>query len=329
VRLHASTPAGCMSASNAIRVVVVTFNSARDIYSCITSVLLNCANPLVVDSGSTDETLDLLAREFPQIQVLLNPNNGYARAANIGVASTSGEHVILSNADVVYPPGSISRLVEYMDSHPQIGVLGPQQVFPDGSWQRSWGRVSGAREALFELWGITTAASAMRRSFWPYRLNSRALSVGYVDGAVMAIRRSAYDSVAGFDERFGFSAEDTDFCVRLRRAGWQVVALPTVDVVHRRGGSSRRLDWSTERYTAVLLQGTRTFLQKHRGPRFTRLYFGIKRISSWSLMVLCELSSRITSSSVRCRLKEKAQIHRAYFNHLRNATRGVPVNTIV
>ena len=310
-------------------VVVVTFNSARDIHNCVTSILLDGAKPIVVDNGSTDTTLDILAREFPQVQVLLNPDNGYARAANIGIASASGEHVILSNADVVYPPGSIARLVEYLDSHPQIGALGPQQVFPDGSWQRSWGRVTGTREALFELCGITTAANALRRVLWPRRLNRTALKVGYVDGAVMTIRRSAYDFIAGFDERFCFSAEETDFCVRLRRAGWQVVALPTVDVVHRRGGSSSRLDWTTERCAVVMLEGTRTFLQKHRGPRFTKFYFGIKRISSWNLMVLCEIGSRIAPSSVRCLLDEKARIHRAYFNHLRNGARSVPVSTVL
>lgn len=322
---HCDNLVGALTAD----VVVVTFNSARDIHACIASILLNGANPLVVDNGSTDETLDIVAREFPQVQVVLNPDNGYARAANTGFANTSGEHVILSNADVVYPPGSIGRLVEYLDAHPQIGVLGPQQVFPDISWQRSWGRITGAREVFSELCGITTAANAMRWAVWPRRLNLRALKVGYVDGAVMTIRRSAYDFIGGFDELFCFSAEETDFCVRLRRAGWQVVALPTVDVVHRRGGSSSRLDWSTERYTAVLLEGTRTFLQKHRGARFTKFYFGIKRLSSWNLMVLCEIGSRVAPSSIRCNLEEKARIHRAYFNHLQNAVRSASVRSVL
>jgi GT2 family glycosyltransferase len=315
------------SAKLVSEVIVVTFNSARDIRPCINSILTNGAVPVIVDNGSTDDTLGILAREFPQVRVLLNADNGYSRAANIGFANTSGAFVILSNADVIYPSGSIARLVEYLESHPRIGVLGPQQVFPDQSWQRSWGMVTGVREALCELFGVTTLSNALRRASWPLRLNRRALNVGYVDGAVMAVRRSAFDSIGGFDERFRFSSEETDFCVRIRSAGWRVVVLPTVDVIHRRGGSSSSLDWSTERHTAVLLEGTRIFLEKHRGPRFTLSYFAIKRLSNWNLMVLCELASHLVPSALRRHLKDKARIHRAYLAHLRTAGRALPVSS--
>ncbi len=320
--IHSCPPANALFSE----VVVVTFNSGRDIRPCINSILANDAIPVIVDNGSTDDTLGILAREFPQIPVLLNAENGYSRAANIGFAHTSGDFVILSNADVVYPSGSIARLLEYMDSHPRIGVLGPQQVFPDLSWQRSWGMVTGVREALSELFGVTTLSSAVRRASWPSRMDRRALNVGYVDGAAMAIRRSAFVSIGGFDERFRFSSEETDFCVRARSAGWRVVALPTVDVIHRRGGSSSSLDWSTERHTAVLLEGTRIFLEKHRGPRFTRGYFAIKCLSNWNLMVLCEIGSHLAPSSLRRHLEEKARIHRAYLAHLRTASRALPVS---
>lgn len=99
----------------------------------------------------------------------------------------------------------------------------------------------------------------------------------------MAIRRQAFDSIGGFEGMFSFSSEDSDFCLRARRAGWQVAVLPTVDVVHRRGGSSDRLDWSVERKTAAYLSGTRTFLERNRGPFFANLYLVIKLICSFRL----------------------------------------------
>jgi GT2 family glycosyltransferase len=308
-------------------VIVVSFNSAQDIRGCVSSILSNAGIPVVVDNGSTDTTLQILATDFPQVRVLWNQQNSYARAANVGFANTAGDVVILSNADVIYPPNSISRLCAYVNSHARIGVLGPQQVFPDSSWQRSWGMVPGIIEALCDLFCITSLYNAVRRGLWPVRVNRRTLNVGYVDGAVMTIRRDAFDSIRGFDERFPFSSEDTDFCLRARRAGWRVAASPTVEVVHRRGGSSRRQDWSADRHAAVLLDGTRRFLEKYRGTAFARSYFNVKRLSNWMLMVLCEAGSRVAPASHREELKEKARIHHSYCNHLRATNPSLPVNS--
>ncbi|MGA9565863.1 MAG: glycosyltransferase family 2 protein [Candidatus Korobacteraceae bacterium] len=308
-------------------VIVVSFNSAQDIRACVSSIISSGGVPVVVDNGSTDETLQILADDFPQVRVLRNRRNSYSCAANIGLANTAGDVVILSNADVIYPPNSISRLCTYVNSHGRIGVLGPQQVFPDGSWQRSWGMVPGIMEALCEFFCITTLYNATRRGLWPVRVNRRTLNVGYVDGAVMTIRRRAFDSIRGFDERFPFSSEDTDFCLRARRAGWQVVALPTFDVVHRRGGSSRCQGWSADRHAAVLLEGTRIFLDKYHGTPFTGLYFNIKRLSSWMLMVLCEAGSRVAPQARRGRLREKARIHRSYCDQLRTTDTNLPVDS--
>ena len=325
-RQYGDTVLAVGSCSIACEVIVVSFNSAQDIRACVSSVLSNGATPIVVDNGSTDGTLNILADEFPQVRVVQNQKNSYARAANIGFANTAGDVAVLSNADVVYPTDSISRLCAYLNAHRRIGVLGPQQVYPNGSWQRSWGMATSIPEALTELLGIASLNSAARRAMWPVRANRRSLNVGYVDGAVMLIRRLAYDSVGGFDERFPFSSEDTDFCVRVREDGWGVVCLPTVDVIHRRGGSSSCQGWTLDRHVAVLLEGTRIFLEKYHGTAFTRFYFNIKRLSNWILMALCEAGSGVAPASLRGHLKQKARIHRSYCNHLRSASVSSPVN---
>ena len=297
-------------------IIVVSYNSAEDIRGCIASILANSARPIVVDNGSTDSTLQILATEFPQVAVFRNASNSYSGAANLGFANSAGDAVILSNADVVYPANSIARLVEYLRSHSRIAVLGPQQVYPDNSWQRSWGVPTSLREALLELFFVTTLYNALRSALWPLRVNRRALNVGYVDGAVMAIRRSAFDAIGGFDERFPFSAEETDFCVRARRAGWRVVSLPIVDVEHRRGGSSSRRNWSLDYTTAVLLDGTRRFVQKYHGSLFGKCYFAIKALFNLNMMLVCEVGWRLAPASLRAVLQRKAQVHRSYWNHL-------------
>jgi GT2 family glycosyltransferase len=293
-------------------VIVVTFNNALDIRACISSILANGANPVVVDNGSSDNTLQILASEFCDVPVYSNPQNGYARAANIGFANTRSDIIVLSNADVIFPEGTITRLTEFTMNHQSIGVLGPQQIYPDGSWQRSWGPSTGFGEALLELVGITTLYNALRQILWPLRVNRRPIDVGYVDGAIMIVRRSVHGAIGGFDDQFPFSSEETDFCMRARSAGWRVVSLPTVNVIHRRGGSSARAGWSADRHAEAMLNGTRLLLQKYHGKRYTKGYFAIKQMFNGCMLCAISLLARLAHGQVRSRLVTKAAVHQAY-----------------
>ncbi|HVO59931.1 MAG TPA: glycosyltransferase family 2 protein [Terriglobales bacterium] len=312
-----------------VDVVIVSHNSERDIARCLASVLGNGAHPVVVDTGSTDATMHLLARDFPGVRVLHSPCNGYARAANLGFANTSSPITILSNADVIFPPRSVLRLYRCLTQHPAIGVLGAQQVFPDGSWQRSWGAVTGAREVIAEALGLTTLMNGARSVLWPRFAGHIPNDVGYVDGAIMAIRRATFDSVSGLDERFWFSSEDADFCVRARQAGWRVAVLPSVGIIHRRGGSSDLRDWSVQRKTAAFVDGTRIFLAKHRGPFFAKWYFAAKRLSNFNLMLLSELARRVAPRQYHPYLSRKAKIHRSYVENLRSGAKQVPAEAFL
>jgi GT2 family glycosyltransferase len=297
-------------------VIAVSFNSGPDVARCIASILENGGNPLVVDNGSTDETLQIIAAGFPEVRVLHNPLNGYARAANLGLRNTTSKIALVCNADVTFPSGAIRALTEFLERRPKIGVLGAQQVYPDGSWQRSWGLATGVTEVLVEACGFTSLRNGLRKVLWPRQLNCRAIEVGYIDGAMMAIRRAAFDSVGGFDERFPFSSEDTDFCMRVRQRGWRVSVLPTVSVIHRRGGSTDRLNWTAEAKIATFLRGTNMLLAKRHGALFRKFYFQCKRLSNFNMAVLCQMISWIAPARFREELKRKEQVHRIYVDQL-------------
>lgn len=297
-------------------VIVVSFNSEADIARCIASILENRANPLVVDNGSADETLQIVKTQFPGVRVLHNDLNGYARAANLGFRNSVGDMAIVCNADVIFPPGAIQALTGFLESHPSIGVLGAQQVYPDGSWQRSWGLATGASEVLAEAFGFTSLTNGLRMALWPRRLNRRALDVGYVDGAMMAIHREAFNSVGGFDERFPFSAEDTDFCIRARQHGWRVTVLPTVSVIHRRGASTDSLNWTLEVKIDAFLRGTSILLAKYHGPGFRKFYFQCKRLNNFNMAVLCRVAACIAPERYQNDLRNKERVHRIYVAQL-------------
>jgi len=245
-------------------VVVVTYNSQRFIGTCLDSITKGGGQPIVVDSGSTDDTLQIINRHYPFVRLLRTVRNaGYGAALNFAVADTTAEILILANADVIFPPDSISALRAYLIAHPKVGAVGPQQVFPDGSWQRSYGTLPGVKGGLLDLSGIGSLHSNFRRLLWPRRVDHHPKSVGYIDGAIMAVRKAAFESIGGFDEEFFFYGEDADFCLRLRRLGWKTVFLPTVIVTHLRGGSSSRIDSMLAAVAKLNVAGKRLFLKKH------------------------------------------------------------------
>ncbi|MFZ1133847.1 MAG: glycosyltransferase family 2 protein [Candidatus Korobacteraceae bacterium] len=315
-----------------INVVVVTYNSAADIVPCLRSIGQNGAVPVVVDNGSTDDTLALVRRECPSCVIVSSPANGYARAINLGAQRCSGDFMAFSNADVVFPPGSLLALTRFVERNPSVGVAGPQQVFPDGAWQRSWGVTPGIPEALLELFGITTIWGELRRALWPRRLNRAPRDVGYLDGAVLVVSRSAFDAVSGFDDSFEFYAEESDFCMRVRHAGWRIVAVPRVTIVHHRGGSSTQSTMSAERHVELLVRANRKLILKHYDETYYARYVALKWLfySGWGKLL--RLMRWVFPSRRREQLTNKIALHECYARQLaaeRKACRNQPLRDSV
>lgn len=222
-------------------VVVVTRNSAGDIGACLRSVCEAGAFPIVVDCASTDNTLDIVRRECPEARVVASRENlGYGKGMNLGFKETGGDFVILSNPDVVFLGDSIKQMVSFLRGNPRVGLTGPQQRFPGGGWQRSYGDLPGLWTGIKDAVGMTTVHSALRRLVWPRRIDRRPKYVPYVDGAVLAVRREAFLKVGGFDEDFFLYSEEADLCERMRKADWGVMFLPDAEVIHVRGASSAK-----------------------------------------------------------------------------------------
>jgi GT2 family glycosyltransferase len=266
-------------------VVVVTYQSAPYIRPCLRS-LRKTGGIVVVDNDSRDQTREIIAKEFPEVRLIsARKNLGYARALNLGIAQTSSPIVVAANADTVFPAGSLERLASFLGEHPRAGVAGPQQVFPDGSWQRSYGTVHGLCEAVKALVGVTSIGQIARRLSWR-RIPGRSRAVGYVDGAVMVIRRAAFDQVGGFDEAFSYYAEDADFCLRLRQAAWEVIHVPGTDVIHIRGGSSTRVEGYSDKFLRAQAHAKCLLIRKHRPGWHLWLYRRISVLHAWKMCLL-------------------------------------------
>jgi GT2 family glycosyltransferase len=170
-------------------------------------------------------------------------NAGYAAAVNTAVATCAGRDVLLLNPDVgLSDPEPVRRLGGLLDAHPEVGVAGPRLVDESGRTQPSARRF----QSLAALAGTLPRLGRLgplRRAHARYEGPShadRATVVDWVIGAAMLIRRAAFEDVGGWDEDYFLYIEDTDFCRRCRRAGWEVAYVPEVSLHHRYPRASSR-----------------------------------------------------------------------------------------
>jgi N-acetylglucosaminyl-diphospho-decaprenol L-rhamnosyltransferase len=225
--------------------VVVNYEAGPLLVDCVRSLLADdgagAPEVVVVDNGSTDGSVAALRAAFPEV-VVVDPggNVGYATGANRGIAATSAPVVAVSNADLVVEPGTAPALVARFAAEPDLAAVGPALLNPDGSVYPS----ARAHASSIDAVGHAVLGRAFPRNRFTRRYRQldadwdRARDVDWVSGALMFLRRSALDSVGGWDERYFMYMEDVDLCWRLGRLGWRVSYDPAGRVTHVQGAST-------------------------------------------------------------------------------------------
>jgi GT2 family glycosyltransferase len=246
-----------------VSVVVVTYNGLPWLERCLESV--HGVETVVVDHGSSDGTPAFVRERYPGVQLVEEENLGLAYGWNTGVSRTSGRYVLLLNADAWLDAGALEALVGFADAQPRAAVVGPRLRNPDGSLQRS---VRG----FPTLWRLATEYLFLRK----LAPRSRALNAFYAGGfghdavreadflmgAVLLVRRAAIEEVGPADDEFFLFSEETDWCYRFRRAGWQVLFFPGAGATHVYGASHGG------RLFREQVRGHLRFLAKHRGAPY-------------------------------------------------------------
>jgi N-acetylglucosaminyl-diphospho-decaprenol L-rhamnosyltransferase len=245
-----------------VSVVVVTLDALPWLERCLESV--RGLETVVVDHGSADGTLDLVRERFPHATIVEQENRGLGAGWNAGMRVAAGRYFLLLNADAWVVGDAVRALVAFADSRPEVGLVGPRLRNPDGSLQRS---VRG----FPTLWRLATEYYLLRKlAPRSHALNGfyaggfghdEPREVDWVMGACMLVRRAAVDEVGPLDESFFLFSEETDWCYRLREAGWRVWFCPAAEVVHV-GGASHGGRMFREN-----VRGNLRFLAKHRGLR--------------------------------------------------------------
>jgi N-acetylglucosaminyl-diphospho-decaprenol L-rhamnosyltransferase len=243
-----------------VSAVIVTLNALPWIERCLESV--RGLETIVVDHGSTDGTLELVRERFPEARIVEQENRGLGAGWNAGMRAAWGRYFLILNADAWVVGDAVERLVAFADARPEAGLVGPRLRNPDGSLQRS---VRGfpspwrlATEYLF-LRKLAPRSRALNAFYAGGFAHDEPREVDWVMGACMLVRRAAVEEAGPLDEAFFLFAEETDWCYRLREAGWRVWFCPDGEVVHVGGASHGG------RLFRENVRGNLRFLAKHRG----------------------------------------------------------------
>ncbi len=233
----------------AFAVLLVNYRSAE----LVSRSLAACGDDLsaevvIVDNASGDGSVAALRTRHPGATVVERAvNDGFAAGVNAGFAATSAPVVIVLNPDTEPYPGALEALVAHLESDPQLGVAAPTLVHEDGTAQRSAFRRFPSLGVLFVDLCLPVGWIAMRLPRLDrYRVPASQLAdgtrVAHVAGAVLAIRRAAYEAAGPLDEGFFLYLEETEWQERVTRAGYAIAVFPSARVMHLvRGGGDESL----------------------------------------------------------------------------------------
>jgi GT2 family glycosyltransferase len=275
-----------------LAIVIVNYNTCDLLRGCLRSLVEGaprCAATIwVVDNCSSDGSVQMLRAEFPQAHLITSQHNGgYAYANNLALRQIveirdwrleigdvvaqslvsnlqSPEYVLLLNPDTVVPPGALDTLVDYLESHPEVGACGPKLLLADGSLDLACRRGFPTPEVAF--YRMTGLSRLFPRSPRFGRYNMTFLDpdveaeVDALVGACMLVRGPVVREVGLLDETFFMYGEDLDWAYRIKQYGWKIMYLPGAIVHHYKRAASRQRPFRSIR---AFYDAMRVFHRKH------------------------------------------------------------------
>ena len=236
--------------------VVVTHGPDPDLDRCLTA-LVPQVDELVVVANPPAPAVD--------VQLIVNPRPlGFAANANQGIAATKAPFVVVANPDTEAQPGAVERLREFADGHSRAGIVGPQLLFPDGSWQPSRRRFPTVRGTIVRRTPLRKVMRPQARQVEHYHLDERPtepVDADWMLAAFLLLRREMLEELGGFDPGFRLYGEDIDLCYRAAMAGWERWYVPDAVVTHAHAAITDRRFLT--RRTWWHWRGIGRFVRKH------------------------------------------------------------------
>jgi N-acetylglucosaminyl-diphospho-decaprenol L-rhamnosyltransferase len=257
----------------AIDVLLVSFNSAH-LLGRLRQTLAQAARAglglrlLAVDNASSDRSGELLRRSFPCDVFIQNEVNvGFARANNQLLEYVRSDYVLLLNTDAFVSAETIATTVDYMDAHPDCGILGVRLTDADGALQPSRRKFPTPLTTFLRRTGLERLLPVAAARHDIEEDHESVAECDWVPGCYYLVRRAVLNDIGLFDPRFFLYFEEVDHCRRARDAGWTVTYLPSTSVVHVGGESARSVALLSRdrQISALQIESELLYMRKHFG----------------------------------------------------------------
>lgn len=260
-------------ATTDVSVIVVNYNTAHLLAEMFGALEKSRGDlslqVIVIDNASRDDSVAVMRRDHPDVQLIVNDKNvGFGRANNQALPFLTGRHVLLLNTDAFVAADTLTKTVAHMDEHPEVGVLGVRLVGRDGELQPSC-RYSPT------LLNVFLSRTGLKRFFPGLRMvddmawdHAAVRECDWVPGCYYLVRREVIDQVGLFDPRYFLYYEEVDHCRHAQQAGWKIVYYPYTSVVHIGGESAKSVSEITSagrQISALQIESELLYFRKHHG----------------------------------------------------------------
>ena len=270
-----------------LSIVIVNYNVKHFLDQCLTSVRRAIegieADVWVVDNNSVDGSVRLVKEKFPEVRLIDNKDNvGFSRANNQAIHESKGEYVLLLNPDTIVEDDTFSKIIAFMDAHPEAGGLGVKMIDGKGNFLPESKRGLPTPDvAFYKIFGLSRFFPRSR-IFGKYHLGyldkDEINEVDILSGAFMFMRREALDKTGLLDEDFFMYGEDIDLSYRIIKAGYKNYYFPETRIIHYKGESTKK---SSVNYVFVFYRAMAIFAGKHFSQKNARMFSLLINMAIW------------------------------------------------
>jgi hypothetical protein len=279
-----------------VSTIIVNYNAGNLLLDCVRFALAQAEQVVVVDNGSTDASMALLAEQFSTeprlVMQQIEQNLGFAAGCNIGIRLATQTQLLFLNPDCILGAGALPRMVEVLNSDSTIGMVGGLLINPDGSEQGGGRRaVPTPWRSFVRVFGLARLNHRWPKLFFDFHLHNQPLpkepiEVEAISGALMLVRKTAVDKVGTWDEAYFLHCEDLDWCMRFRQHGLKILFVPDAQVLHHQGHCSRARPFFVEWHKH---KGMIRFYHKFFKHQYPSVLMGLVTAGVWFRFALVSL----------------------------------------
>jgi len=231
-----------------LSIIIVSWNVVDLLKACLESIYASSLSQytletIVVDSASSDNSVQIVRDQFPQVTLLAQTENlGFSRCNNIGLQVANGRYLFLLNPDTEIVSDALAKMLAYMDANPSVGIIGPHTLNSDGTTQSTRRRFPTLAVGFVEsTWLQDYAPKKLLDHYYATDIADDATAdVDWVQGSALLARREVYAQIGGLDDGYVMYSEEMDWCKRAKAADRRVVYFGEAEIVHHGGKSSEQ-----------------------------------------------------------------------------------------